>query len=127
MTYINAGPKGEWQREVRSRLEALHLSPAREAEIVEELSQHLDDRCRELMAGGASSEEAIRRTLAEFRGRDVLARDMAPLRQSNEPRVITPGVRGGHLLSGLSHDLRYAIRMLRKQPAGEGGSQHVAQ
>ena len=33
-----------WERHVRPRLSSLRLSPAREAEIVEELSQHLDDR-----------------------------------------------------------------------------------
>jgi hypothetical protein len=37
---------------VRGRLSGLRLSPTREAEIVEELSQHLDDRYRELIAGG---------------------------------------------------------------------------
>lgn len=106
----------EWEREVRSRLSALRLSLTREAEIVEELSQHLDDRWRELIAGGASPEEATQWTLAEFRGGDVLARYMAPLQQSNEPPVITPGVPNGHVLTGLSQDLRYAARMLRRQP-----------
>jgi hypothetical protein len=32
-----------WAREVRTRLSSLRLSPAPEAEIVDELSQHLDD------------------------------------------------------------------------------------
>jgi hypothetical protein len=37
----------DWAGHVRLRLFPLRLSPAREAEIVEELSQHLDDRWRE--------------------------------------------------------------------------------
>ena len=57
-----------WAREVRTRLRR-SLSPTREAEIVDELSQHLDDRCRELIAGGASPDEATRLALAEFRER----------------------------------------------------------
>jgi ABC-type antimicrobial peptide transport system permease subunit len=38
----------------------VRLSPTRESDVVEELSQHLDDRYRELRAGGASPEEATR-------------------------------------------------------------------
>ena len=54
----------EWADEVRARLASLRLSPTREAEIVEELSQHLDDRYHELIAGGASPDEAQRVALA---------------------------------------------------------------
>jgi putative ABC transport system permease protein len=106
----------DWARDVRTRLSVLRLSPTRENEIVEELSQHLDDRWRELMAGGASPEEARRLALADFRGGDVLAKYMAPLHQSQSPSPITPGVPATHMLAGLSQDLRYAGRMLRKQP-----------
>lgn len=53
-----AEARPDWAREVRRRLASLKLTPAREAEIVEELSQHLDDRRRELLAGGATPEEA---------------------------------------------------------------------
>ena len=47
----------EWAREVRSRLSSLRLSPTREREIVEELSQHLYDRWNELIAEGASPDD----------------------------------------------------------------------
>ena len=57
----------DWAEHVRSRLASLRLSPTREAEIVEELSQHLEDRWRELLAGGASEDEAARLALADFR------------------------------------------------------------
>jgi putative ABC transport system permease protein len=42
----------DWSEHVRSRLAALRLSPAREAEIVEDLSQHLDQRYEGLREGG---------------------------------------------------------------------------
>jgi len=58
---------------VRPRLSSLRLSPTRETEIVEELSQHLDDRWRELMAGGASPDETTQLTLGEFRDGNLLA------------------------------------------------------
>jgi predicted permease len=101
---------------VRPRLSSLRLSPAREAEIVEELSQHLDDRYRELIAGGASPEDATRLTLADFRDGNLLARYLAPLRQAHPPPPITPGGPGGRLHMDLGQDLRYAARTLWKQP-----------
>lgn len=54
----------QWKEEIRRRLESLPLAPEREAEIVEELAQHLDDRHAELCAGGATEAEAHRALLA---------------------------------------------------------------
>jgi predicted permease len=105
-----------WAAEVRARLSSLHLSPTREAEIVDELSQHLDDRYRELLAGGTSPDEAARLTLAEFRSGDALAQHMAPLRQSHAPTPVTAAAPTGRWVSDLLQDLRYASRMFRKQP-----------
>jgi len=98
-------------------LSSLRLSPSRENDIVEELSQHLEDRWRELASGGATEEEATRLTLAEFRDGNLLARYMAPLKQSHPPAPITPGAPAGHVLRDVWQNLRYATRMLRKQPA----------
>ena len=44
----------DWESEVRRRLQDLRIPPARESEIVEELSQHLEDRYAELRAEGAT-------------------------------------------------------------------------
>src|SRR6185369_6924817 len=89
--------------------------PSREAEIVEELAQHLDERWRELIAGGASPDEAKRLALADFREGNVLARYMAPLRQAHSPSPITPGACGDHFFTDLWRDLRHAERTLRKR------------
>ena len=98
----------EWTSEVRRRLAALQLSAVREREIVEELSQHLDDRWQELIAGGASQEEAMRLALAEFTSPDALARRMAPLRQSHVTPVVSLGAPSTHFLSDAWRDLRCA-------------------
>jgi putative ABC transport system permease protein len=98
-------------------LSSLRLSPARENEIVEELSQHLEDRWRELVESGTADEEATRLALADFRDGNLLARHMAPLEQSHAPAPITPGVPVGSLFSDCWQDLRLATRLLRKQPA----------
>jgi predicted permease len=112
----DAALRASWVREVRTRLSSLRLSATREAEIVEELSQHLDDHYREAIAAGASPEEALRSTLAGFRAGDVLAQYMAPLRQAHAPTPITPGESTGHVLTDLWQDVRYAARMSIKQP-----------
>ena len=105
-----------WAEHVQPRLSSLRLSPAREHEIIEELSQHLDDRWRELVAGGTPEDEAVRLALAEFREGNLLARYMAPLRQSQTPAPIAPGAPTGYFLRDIWQDLRYATRMVRRQP-----------
>src|SRR5688572_22176586 len=108
--------RDRWAREVRERLTTLRLPPAREAEIVDELSQHLDDRYRELLAGGASPEEAARVALTLFQTGNVLAQQMASLQQSKAPTAVTPGAPTGHMFGDLGQDLRYAARTFWKQP-----------
>jgi predicted permease len=98
-------------------LSALHLSPTREAEITDELAEHLDERYQELMSTGCSPEEATRLALADFRSGNVLAQQMAPLRQAHVGAPITLGAPTGYLLTDLWQDLRYAARIFWKQPA----------
>jgi putative ABC transport system permease protein len=107
----------DWAPHVRPRLSSLRLSPTREHEIVEELSQHLEDRWRELVAGGTPEDDATRLALEEFREGNLLAKYLAPLQQAQTPAPITPGATTGHALRDVWQDLRYAMRMLRKQPA----------
>jgi predicted permease len=118
MADINAARPGssDWASEVRRRLAGLEIPPAREAAIVDELSQHLDDRFRERIAGGASPDEATRVTLAEFTDQNRLARYIAALRQAQQPPPVPPGVHGSHVLDDLWRDLRYALRAMAARP-----------
>src|SRR6188472_1367339 len=106
----------DWKAEVRARLSPLQLSPVHEADIVEELSQHLDDRYRESIAGGASPQEATRHALAGFEGGDALSRHIAALRQTNAPLPVTPAAPTGRAFGDVTQDLRYALRILKRQP-----------
>jgi predicted permease len=106
----------DWKPHIRSRLGSLRLSPTRESEIVEELSQHLEDRWQELVAGGKSEAEATNLALAGFREGNLLAQRIATLRQAHAPVRVTPGAPAGRLLGDLWQDVRYAGRTLRKQP-----------
>src|SRR6185436_9098574 len=105
----------EWTTDLRARLKSLRLSAAREAEIIEELSLHLDDRYRELIASGRSHDTARQEALADLREHDQLARHLRPLRQAHTPAAVTPGLpTRSRLLPDLWQDLRYAARMLRQ-------------
>ena len=50
----------DFKVEIRARLAELHLSPVREAEIVEELSQHLEQEYERAVSGGASEDGSPR-------------------------------------------------------------------
>jgi hypothetical protein len=56
----------DWIEIVKKRLGRLGLGPAREAEIVGELAQHLEDACEEHLRQGRSEGEAIARALASI-------------------------------------------------------------
>ena len=58
---------------------ALGLRPEREAEIVDELTQHLEDRVRELSRAGTDSAAAMVTALADLDARGELARRLAEI------------------------------------------------
>jgi predicted permease len=105
-----------WAEDLHRRLGALNFGPEREAEIIEELSQHLDDRVRELTATGMSEHDARRRALSELSEHDLLSAHFARLRQAHAPVPIQPGVPSARFGRDLWQDVRYALRTARKQP-----------
>jgi len=107
----------EWKQEVRARLARLKLEPAREAEIVDELSQHLEDRYAESLSRGATPEEASRAALAELGERELIHQELRRVESQVEQEPITLGSdRRINIIADLWQDLRYGMRMLRKHP-----------
>jgi predicted permease len=106
----------DWNGEIRRRLSAARLPPEREAAVVDEVAQHLEDRYQSLLASGQPAVEAERRAWRELEGDDVLGRllsaDEPPQRPSLAGLEVAPR---GRLLPGLWHDVRYAVRNLRKR------------
>lgn len=105
----------EWHNQVRARLAGLSLSPSREQEIVEEMAQHLDQRCDELIAEGTSEEEARRLALEELSTPITLAHHMQSLPKSCVATSLPLGSPAAPF-SGLRDDLRIALRVLRATP-----------
>jgi putative ABC transport system permease protein len=106
-----------WTNELESRLANLKLSPGREAEIVEELSEHLEQRYAELRGEGLDEAAALALVREELRADPELAERMRPLRQANVPPPVAVGGPRSDLLADFWQDLRLAARMLRKQAA----------
>ena len=106
----------DWKSHIRSRLASLQLSPAREREIVEELAQHLEDRWRELVAGGATPDDAAHTAKTEFDGARLEAL-LGTLRQAHWRETPPQGQSRAFSLDSVRIDLRHAIRALRATPS----------
>jgi len=107
----------DWKEEISKQLATLKLAPGREAAIVEELAQHLDDCYAEMLAGGATESEAQRAALAELSGSEVLAEELRSLEPPVAAEPIVLGMnRRTNVLAESWRDLRLAARLLRKEP-----------
>jgi predicted permease len=111
----------EFKDEIRKRLESLNLSPEREAEIVEELSQHLDDEFERAVNRGATEDEARQAVLTELKESDLLAPSLKRVERRVQQNPVVMGTeRKRNMLADLSQDMRYGARMLLKNPAFTG-------
>jgi len=107
----------DWKKEIRRQLSALRLAPTREAEIIEELSQHLDDRYEQSLENGATTEEAYQAALLELTESDVLAQELRGVERPVRQEPVVPGAqRRMSMLGDVWQDLGYGLRMLLKNP-----------
>ncbi len=84
----------DWGRDIRERLAGLKVDPTREASVVEEIAQHLDDRFAELTAGGATPEAARQSALDELAGSPALAAALADALPRPAPSRVPPADEG---------------------------------
>ncbi len=102
----------DFRAQLRGRLARWNLSPTRETEIVEELSQHLEQQYEDALGRGASEEEAARAALRDLELPDSLGKGMKYV------EAIQMGTgRKSNMLADLGQDIRYGLRILRKNPA----------
>lgn len=105
----------DWRGEIRRRLG--HTGLRSEADIIEELSQHLDDRYAELRARGVRDADAQSMALAELEDHATLgARIRHAVPPDPPPPVPVGASAGSDVLAGIASDLRFALRMLRRAP-----------
>jgi predicted permease len=107
----------DWKDEVKRRLRGLQVSPVNEAEIVEELAQHLDDVYQRALLNGASEENARRAALSELTAEHSLLHELQRTQRRPPADPPQPGEsRRSNLLADFLQDLRYAARILWKNP-----------
>jgi putative ABC transport system permease protein len=106
----------DWRDYVRQQLSTVTGDHARDAEIVEELAQHLATRVDELRGAGLSQDQAQHQAMAELRSGPRLA---AALRHADRQRPVAPvppALTAGRLVTDLRADVVYALRLLRRTP-----------
>ena len=101
----------DWKHLVRERLAPMRLNAADEADLTEEVAQHLEDFYREQLSGGSNEEEAYRKTILELDDMHLLRQK--PVRYDPVP---TGDVRSGNFMEDLGRDLRYAARTMWRSP-----------
>ena len=106
----------DWKNEVRTRLTGLNIPPTREASIVEELSQHLEDRYNELLASGLPVDAAYHITLTEHADYQSLVNQLQRMERPNWADHPTSDSRRNDMFGNLIQDLRYSFRVLIKSP-----------
>jgi putative ABC transport system permease protein len=107
----------DWRAEILRRLAPARLRPEREAEIADEVSQHLEDRYRTLVTAGRPAPDAEQVAWRELEDSDILGRRVARVEAAAPPNLAEAEAhRVGGLAAGLWQDLRYAARSLRTHP-----------
>ena len=99
----------DWRTDIRSRVASARLHPQDEAEVVEEVAQHLEEQFADL-APKIGAGAARTRLLAQLQGPeldDALARRR---RRTRPTRSRTWSV------TSLARDVRYGVRSLRRSP-----------
>ncbi|HTV15939.1 MAG TPA: ABC transporter permease [Acidobacteriaceae bacterium] len=89
--------------DLRIRFRSLFRRGRVEQELDDELRFHMEQQAGKYLRAGLSKEEAQRRVRLEFGGAEQVKEDCRD-------------ARGVSFLESLGHDLRYALRMLRKSP-----------
>jgi len=107
----------DFRAEIRALLAELRLPAVREAEIVEELSQHLAEEYEEAVTRGASEEKARQYVFEELNAPDLLGRELEHVENRAPRNSVTPGTETkGNMFADLAQDLRYGLRTLLKNP-----------
>src|SRR3569833_1661343 len=105
----------DWRNEIRAAIAVLKLEATKEAEVVEELNQHLQDRGEAMLASGSNRQQVDDALLRELHD-PAMIREMKLTILSE----LTPAPIGSdsaeRLLARVGMDLRYSVRVLIQNP-----------
>ncbi len=107
----------DFKKIIQARIAPLRLQGMAETDLAEELTQHLEDRYRELRSGGATEEEAFQQATSELDDTYPLQAGLAKNQRMPRQEAVPAGdIRSGNFMEDLWRDLRYAVRTMRKAP-----------
>ena len=107
----------DWKNIVRRRLAPLGMTAEAESELAEELSEHLEDRYRELVSGGAPEDAAYRETISELDEDYPLQNGIERNTRMPKTEPVRAGQESaGNFLDSIWKDFRYALRSVRRNP-----------
>ena len=105
----------DWSKEISAAIASLHLEPSREAEVIEELSQHLRDRYDEMLLAGVEPEQAHQILTKELHDGKLISGLEATMPAAKEHMSLGTDS-GENLFAGVGSDLRYGVRLLLRSP-----------
>ena len=115
----------DWKEYVRQNLQLRNFRPGREAEIVDDLAQQLEDAYRDALSTGFSATEAEKFAREQIADWESLSRYMAKSRHGTmdsleqlQSRIDDSSARNRWIsrFARLPQDLLFAVRMMRKNP-----------
>src|SRR5215831_15413562 len=105
----------DWSKQIRPLLVDIQLEAAKEGEIVEELTQHLNDAYEDGLANGLSPQEAERVALAPLRD-GTLTANLRSIMKRTRPEIPAGRAASRGFLASIWQDLRFGGRLLRLSP-----------
>ena len=116
----------DWSKYVRQNLQLSHLRPEREAEIVEDLAEQLDEAYQEALQRGLTGQQAETAAMQHIADWATLAKELAHSQRGRESAMTilqhqaedSDIARHGRLslLTDFRRDVHYAFRVLTKSP-----------
>src|SRR6185436_13154196 len=112
------GPR-DFKALVRARIGGVPGDPLREADIVDELAQHVAEHYAELRASGVPEPDALALALAPFDDPREASRSVKALAERRWRSLQSPAwppPSRGSIAGTLARDVRYAVRLLLRAP-----------
>jgi predicted permease len=106
----------DWKEEIHKRLRGTRVEPAMPDEVIQEFAEHLEDRYREMLAGGVDEDAARAALVGEIENVDQVRRGLPPSKRERDSAVASLPLSTGSLLSDFARDLQYGWRTMRRSP-----------